>query len=193
MKTNPKQYQAPALTVLVLIILLLRYIPLEVHSDVETRAIHIGHTFSNDSSELLIGVAQADASTDSAQLALITAYEALLQAEDVGANISAAVKSLNSASDLLAQSHNAFRQGRHVESLLYAQNSSQTSNRVYAEAKQLEASAKQQKNNSLLFTATVSSVSLVALFAASWFGWRTMKTRYVRNILDKTPRARSNK
>jgi len=193
MKTNPKQYQAPVLTVLVLIILLLRFMPIEPNSDAVTRAIHTTHIFSNDSSELLIGVAQADSSTDSAQLALITAYEALLQAEDLGANISAAVKSLNSASDLLAQSHNAFRQGRYVESLLYAQSSSQTSNRVYAEAKQLEASAKQQKNNSLLFTATFSSVSLVALLAASWFGWRTMKTRYIKNILDKTPRARSNK
>ena len=184
MKTNPKQYQAPALTVLVLIILLLRYMPAEPDSDVVTRVIH---------AELLIGVARVDASTDSAQLALITAYKALLQAGDVGANISAAAKSLNSASDLLAQSHNAFRQGRYVESLVYAQNSSEISNRVYAEAKQLEVSARQQKNNSLLFTATVSSVSLVALFAVSWFGWRMMKSRYIRNILDKTPRARSNK
>jgi hypothetical protein len=184
MKTNPKQYQAPVLTVLVLMILLVRYMPAEPDSDAVTRAIH---------TELLTGVARVDASTDSAQLALITAYKALLQAEDVGANISASVKSLNSASDLLAQSHNAFRQGRYAESLVYAQNSSETSNRVYAEAKQLELSARQQKNNSLLFTATVSSVSLVALFAVSWFGWRMMKTRYIRNILDKTPRARSNK
>jgi len=193
LKTNPKQYQAPVLTVLVLIILLLRFMPIEPNSDAVTRAIRTANIFSNDSSEQLIGVAQADARTDSAQLALITAYEALLQAEDLGANISDSVKSLNSASDLLAQSHNAFRQGRYVESLLYAQTSTQTSNRVYAEAKQLESSAKQQKNNSLLFTATFSSVSLVALLAASWFGWRTMKTRYIKNILDKTPRARSNK
>ena len=108
MKTNPKQYQAPVLTVLVLIILLLRFMPIEPNSDAVTRAIRTANIFSNDSSEQLIGVAQADARTDSAQLALITAYEALLQAEDLGANISDSVKSLNSASDLLAQSHNAF-------------------------------------------------------------------------------------
>ena len=136
--------------------------------------------FAADESSAASAVAGAEADVGSA-------YEAVLEAEQVGADVSALLVRLNDAGESLAEAEVAYRLGDFDESVRLADICSGISEEVTSEAYELRNSAGNENVQRMWFTmiGSVSGVTLVVL-GSLWF-WRFFKHRYLRRVLRMKP------
>lgn len=122
-----------------------------------------------------------------AQDDLNIAYFAVAEAQGSGANISELLNKLKLAGNLLAEANNSYRIGDYAKAYSYAMNCSETLEGVADEAASLKAEAEETQQRMLLITAGFSAMALGILLIASFFGWKFLKKKHFRQILETKP------
>lgn len=130
---------------------------------------------------------EATDALSSAEDSLSSAYLAVMNAETAGADISKLQETLNTAGNSLADAYNTYRTGNFSMAVLYANDCINKVNGVTSEAMTLKLIAEEAYTRRLLTTTGVSITVLCALFVLSLWGWRVMKKRYLKKVLEMKP------
>jgi len=142
----------------------------------------------------VLGVDYVVAQTDQAGLKLQVAnsafeqaFNAFLDAERAGANVTILLDQLNVAADLLAQAEMAYR---NVDSATVANKADSALSivlEVKADAVSAENAALVAYQNAFWLTAALSAVGVAVFVFVLFSVWRLLKQRYVKNFLGAKP------
>jgi len=139
-----------------------------------------------------VGESEASLALTSAEGAVSSAYQAVLRAEEVGANISGLLAQLNDAGELLAKAKVEYRLGDFDEVVRSASLCSVISGSVKNEADELHVKAYGPRVTGFWLTFTGSLVGMVAVGFGSFWGWHFFKKRYYKQVLGMKPEVNSN-
>jgi hypothetical protein len=132
-------------------------------------------------------------SIERAENALASACQAVLEVEQVDANVSGLLARLNEAGKLLAEAHMAYRLRDFDEASRSADRCYDVSENVKSKADELRVEAYESKTIGLWLTMSGSLVSMVAVGFGSFWGWRIFKHRYYERVLRMKLEATKNK
>jgi hypothetical protein len=135
---------------------------------------------------------EASSAIDEADNALRMAFEAVLEAERAGANVSDLIVKLDEAGGLLAEAENAYRIGNFSEAVSKADKCSMLADGVVGEALSLKSSALADAQKAVLQTLTFSWVGGVAFLAVLFFVWGWFKRVYAKKLLKMKPEVASD-
>jgi hypothetical protein len=124
--------------------------------------------------------------------ALRLAFEAVLEAERAGVNVSDLIVKLDEAGGLLAEAENAYRVGNFSEAVSKADRCSMLAHGVVDEALGLKSSALADAQKTGLQTLTFSWVGGVAFLTVLFFVWYWFKRIYVKRTLRMKPEVASD-
>jgi hypothetical protein len=124
--------------------------------------------------------------------ALRLAFEAVLEAERAGVNVSDLIVKLDEAGGLLAEAENAYRVGNFSEAVSRAEGCSVLADGVVGEALSLKSSALADAQKAVLQTLTLSWVGGVAFLAMLFFVWSWFKRAYAKKMLKMKLEVASN-
>lgn len=130
---------------------------------------------------------EASSAIGEADNALRMAFEAVLEAERAGANVSDLIVKLDEAGGLLAEAENAYRVGNFSEAVSRAEECSVLADGVVGEALSLKSSALADAQKAVLQTLTFSWVGGVAFLAVLFFVWGWFKRVYAKKLLKMKP------
>ena len=122
-----------------------------------------------------------------AEADMVSAYEAVLEAEQVGADVSALLVRLNDASESLAEAEVAYRLGDFNESVRLADLCSAISEEVKSEAGELRLQAYGAWYFDMWLKIAGSLVGVVVVGLGGFWAWRVFKRRYYRRVLKMKP------
>jgi hypothetical protein len=128
---------------------------------------------------------------DQAESELASAYVAVAEARDAGADISELVGRLYDAGSLLAEAGVFLRGGDLDGALANAVQCGVMLDGVSEAAFSLKSVAESYSREQLYLSAAVSSVSLISLFVISLFVWRALKRRYLKKLLALRPEVKA--
>ncbi|MCW3997873.1 MAG: hypothetical protein NWF10_04815 [Candidatus Bathyarchaeota archaeon] len=134
-----------------------------------------------------VDVVEATSAINQAELSLNSAFVAVAEADDAGADVVRLLDKLDVAGDFLSGAHLAFRAGDHESASLLAVECSNSVEGLATDAGWLKADAERTKTNNLLLTAVGSGVGLVLLLVLGIVGWRVFKKRYSERVLEMRP------
>lgn len=129
----------------------------------------------------------ATSAIEMAETDSIAAYEAMLAAEQVGADVSNLVVQLNDAVGRLAEAEVAYRLGDFNESVRLAGLCSELSGDVKDEARELQVQASGAQAFERQIRIAGSAVSMVVVGLGGFWSWRVFKRRYYRRVLAMKP------
>jgi hypothetical protein len=135
---------------------------------------------------------EASSAIGEADDALSMAFEAVLEAERAGANVSDLIVKLDEAGGLLAEAENAYRVGNFSEAVSRAEGCSILANGVVGEALSLKSSALADAQKAVLQTLTFSWVGGAAFLIVLFFVWGWFKRAYARKLLQMKPEVASD-
>jgi len=140
-----------------------------------------------------VGESEASSALTSAEGAVGSAYQAVLKAEEAGANVSGLLLvQLNDAGELLAKAKVAYRLEDFDEVVFSASLCSEISENVKNEADELHVETYGSKITVFWLTSTGSLVGVVAVGFGSFWGWRFFKKRYYERVLEMKPEVSSD-
>ena len=119
------------------------------------------------------------------------AYDGILSAEEVGANVTGLLEQLNVATGLLAQAENSYRTGD-ASAANFADQAVPIAQQVKAQATILKNSAVSSKQNDLIFTVVFVVIGSELFILGLLFVWRRVKKRYVNEMLESKPEVANN-
>ncbi len=135
---------------------------------------------------------QKSASLQAAESALEQAFNAVLDAEKAGGNVSQFLVKLNTAGVLLAEAQNAYNNGNTANVTFITENVVQIANQVNNDAISLRNDSLVESQNSFWLTYTFSVVG-AALFGISMlFVWRRFKRSFIKKLLGSKPEVVDN-
>jgi len=134
----------------------------------------------------------AASAIEKAEEALASAYEAVLEAEGAGANVSALVARLSEAGELLAQAQVSYRLGDFDGAARFADLCGEIGEEVKVEAYDLRGLALEEAAQRFRWTMIGSIVGVVAILCLSLLGWRIFKRRYYGRVLGTRPEVGSD-
>ena len=120
----------------------------------------------------------ATTSIERAENALVSAYQAVLEVEQVGANVSGLLAKLNEAGELLANAHMAYRLEDFDNATSSANQSKDVGVEVENEAYELKNSAWHENIQRLWLTIMGSVLGVILVASGSFWVWRFLKRRY---------------
>jgi len=120
----------------------------------------------------------AAASIEGAENALVLAYQAVLEVEQVGANVSGLLAKLNEAGELLAKAHMAYRLEDFDNATSSADQSKDVGIELENEAYELKNSAWHENIQRLWLTIMGSVLGVIVIVSGSFWTWRFLKRRY---------------
>ena len=129
---------------------------------------------------------------ESAELAVDVAYEAVLEAEGAGANVSGLLVELSDGVEALSKAYISSRIGNFDDAVYFADLCYDLVVGIEAEANELRDVAAVDRNQRFLLTSFGSVLAVVGIFCGGFFGWRFFKSRYHRNALKMKPEVVSN-
>jgi len=109
---------------------------------------------------------------------LASAYIAVLEAEELGANVSALLSQLNLAGEFLTRANMAYRSGNFDEVSLLANSSRDIGIEVEYEATKLKNSATSEGLQSMISTMILSVVGMAGIILGSYWVRLFLKKRY---------------
>jgi len=124
----------------------------------------------------------AATSIERGENALFSAYQAVLEVEQVGANVSGLLTQLNEAGELLAEAHIAYRLRDFDEAIRFADLCYDVGESVKSKADELRVEAYGSRTMGLWLTMSGSLVGMVAVVFGSFWGWRVFKRRYYERL-----------
>jgi hypothetical protein len=123
-----------------------------------------------------------------AEQSMARAYEAVLDSERMGADISSLLVRLNDAAAFLSEARMAFDVGDFEEATRLAESTSEVGYEVVDEAELLEIEANNaQVDKSWLFL-VISALGVSVVLVASLLGYQYFKRRYYRRLSKMKPR-----
>jgi len=134
-----------------------------------------------------VSESEASSALTSAEGAVDSAYQAVLRAEEAGANVSGLLVRLNDAGELLAKAKVAYRLGDFDEAARFANLSGNIGGEVQNAAVELKDSAWVASVQRRWFTMTGSIISVVGVVFGSFWGWSFFRRRYYRRVLGMKP------
>jgi hypothetical protein len=135
---------------------------------------------------------EASSAIGEADNALRMAFEAVLEAERAGVNVSDLIVKLDEASGLLAEAENAYRVGNFSEAISKADKCSMLADGVVGEALSLKSSALADAQKAVLQTLTFSWVGDAAFLTVLFFVWGWFKRAYAEKLMRMKPEVASN-
>jgi len=134
----------------------------------------------------------ASESVEAAELAVSSAFEAVLDAERVGADVSGLIGRLNEAASFLGESEVRFRVGDYDGAVEAADRSVQIAEFVKGEAYGLRLSSLAQRALDLRFRFLISFVCVSVFLALMFLIWFWFKGYYVRRLLGLRPEVKGD-
>lgn len=129
----------------------------------------------------------AASAIDRAEEAVVSAYDAVLDVEQAGANVSGLVARLNVGGEYLANAHILYELGDYDNATSFANLCYGVGEEVRNEAVELKNEAYGLWVNDLVVRMTGSMIGVVVIVFLSFFGWRAFKRRYRKRILGMKP------
>ena len=123
-------------------------------------------------------VDEAQAAIDGAQARLVTCYEAAVQAENAGGNVTELASVLNGAGALLSQARVASENGEYDLAVNFASNCTDMLEGFAERADTLTVSAAQGGFFDFMVNVVGSTVGAVTVVIAGWILWISLKKRY---------------
>jgi hypothetical protein len=133
---------------------------------------------------------EVNATISEAEQALATGFEAALDAEEAGANVSSLLVKLNEGGAYFSAARMAFEDGNFSEADRLSGLSYSISVQVESDAQILKAEAINAAFNRFRLYLTSSAVAMVIVVVATFFGYRLLKKRYFKRLLDMKPEVR---
>lgn len=130
---------------------------------------------------------EASSAIGEADNALRQAFEAVLDAERAGANVSDLIVKLVEAGGLLAEAENTYRVGNFSEAVSKADRCSMLAHGVVDEALGLKSSALADAQKAVLQTLTFSWVGGVAFLVLLFLVWGWFKRAYAEKLMRMNP------
>ena len=118
------------------------------------------------------------ATIESAEESMVSAYEAVLEAEQVGGNVSGLFARLNEAGEFLAAARMSYRNGDFDDATLFANLSRNVGEEVENAAYELKDWARNDGFQRTRFTILGSVSGIVFVGLGSLLVWRFLKRRY---------------
>ena len=135
---------------------------------------------------------QANSKLQEANIAVNQAFNAVLDAEKAGANVTDLLVRMNSAVGILAQAENSYRTGNTNKAVAQADN-------VFSIAHQITTTAQTAKQNAIIsiqnnfwLTIAFTAVSTIMFFEGLILFWLWFKRRYIKNLSEAKPELVSN-
>ena len=131
---------------------------------------------------------EAASAISEADQSLAQAYNAVLEAERVGADVSGLLVKLNDAVGLLSEARKSFELGSFDEAVRFAQLSIEGGRGVVSGAESLEVDANSANVTRFWWFLVGSVLGLPIVVLASFVGYRYFKRLYYRRLLKMRPR-----
>jgi hypothetical protein len=135
-------------------------------------------------------IAQTDQTTSKLQeanIAIGQAFNAVLNAEKVGANVTDLLFQLNSAAGILAQAENSYRSGDTNTAAAQADNVFSIAQQITTVAQNTKQGAIISGQNNFWLTIAFSVVGTIIFLEALIMFWLWFKRRYIKNLSDAKP------
>jgi hypothetical protein len=132
-------------------------------------------------------VSAQDSNLNAAENAISEAFNAVLEAEKTGQDITSLLDQLDTASGLLSDAKNAYRSGNIESTASYANQIIQIVNTVKAQAETLKEEGIKKSQVALIEAVVVSVVGIIACLVAFFFGWKFFKKAYLKRMMTWTP------
>jgi len=144
---------------------------------------------------LPVSIPFAGASNDDAVIVVLTkaeevsasAYEAILEAEQAGANVSSLLDRLNLAGDYLAEASVWYRLGDSESASRFAGLCNDIVEDVRREALELRDETQSLRENNFIVTIIVSGVGVISVVVLCSVVWRLFKRHHYRKVLGLKP------
>jgi hypothetical protein len=137
------------------------------------------------------GADEVQSSVGDADVAVRQAFDAALEAERVGANVSGLIVRLNEAGGILGEAEIAVRNGNSSEAASKVEQCIGLAESVRNDANALKASALDQAQTVFKMYLAFSVVSIAVFVVVVVFFWRWFKRGYVRRMLGMRPEVTS--
>lgn len=134
-----------------------------------------------------VDAVEAHGAMSQAEHDLSSAYVMVAEAEVAGANVSPLLSKLGSAGDSLSRAYAALRTGDYANATALALACSGAVAGVASDALSLKMDAEAARSSRWLFAVVESSVGLFLLVVFGFVGWKLLKRRYFKQVLDMKP------
>ena len=121
---------------------------------------------------------------DGAEVSMVSAYEAVLEAEADGVDVSGLLLRLDDAGGLLVEARVAYGLGDFDEAVGFAGLCSEVGDAVNSDAVDLRLGVQGSRVTELWLTLAGSLVGSVVVLFVGFYGWGFVKRRYVRRVLE---------
>jgi hypothetical protein len=138
------------------------------------------------------GADEASSSVAGADVAVRQAFNATVDAERSGANVSGLIFRLNEAGSILVEAEIALEDGNSSEATSKADQSTVIAQSVRSDADVLKASVLQEANVVFVSSLLFSVVGIAAFAVALMIVWSWFKRGYVRKVLGMKPEVASD-
>ena len=145
----------------------------------------VSHVSAASSSEAQDAISRAESK-------VISAYKSVLEAENVGANVSSLLFRLNNSSMLLSKAQMQYRIGNFSEAVGFADQCYDSLNGIETEVNGLRDNAIMDRKQRMLISAVGSTLAISAVIFASVFGWRFFKDKFHKRVLEMKPEVQAN-
>ncbi len=127
-----------------------------------------------------------------AKSAMASAFEAVLEAENVGVNISDFQERLNHFGSLLASAEMLYRNGNYSGAVYYAGSVSGGCEGMKNEAVNLANYVAAERGQMVLWTVGVSALGFFGVLIGGFLGWGYVKKWYVKELLEMKPEVKED-
>lgn len=131
-----------------------------------------GVTFAETSQE------EASKALTDSESSVVSAHQAVLKAEEAGANVTDLLIRLNQAGEYLARAHMEYRLGDFEKAVDFANLSRSTGEEAQSVAVALKDSATSERLQRMMFTMIASIVGVASIALGSFWVWYFLKKRY---------------
>ena len=126
----------------------------------------------------------AAANVDMAEEAMVTAYEAVLDAEEAGVDVSGLLKRLNIAAEYLAKANVCLRLGDFESAIENADLCGGVVEEIEIDAAELKRVMPQLRASAFLLTMIISLIAMSVIGVGSVIRWLVFRGRYHRRVLE---------
>ena len=134
-----------------------------------------------------VGYQEADATINDAEQAIAVGFEAVLDAEQTGADVSSLLVKLNEGADYLSAARMASEDGNYSEAARLSGLSSEIGTQVKSDALILKVEASKAAFIRFRLYLISSAVAMLIVVVATFFAYRFLKKRYLEHLPNMKP------
>jgi hypothetical protein len=133
---------------------------------------------------------QAEMKLQAASVAIEQAFNAVLDAENVGANVTILYVQLNNATWVLAQAQNSYRTGNSSTAIIQADSVLPIALKVINTAQEVKTNTLVSVQNTFWFTFTLTVIGAILFVLVLFLLWRWFKRIYINRLTEAKPKVK---